>query len=73
MEILIFIFVHKVYLKLLPDFDLILKKILDRDKKALIVFIKDQWSVWYKILLNRWKKSININIDRIKFIDTIKC
>jgi predicted O-linked N-acetylglucosamine transferase (SPINDLY family) len=57
--------------KILPDFDLILKKILDKDKKALIVFIKDQWNVWYKILLNRWKKSIKVNIDRIKFIDRL--
>lgn len=57
--------------KILPDFDLIIKKILDRDKKALIVFIKDQWGVWYKILLDRWKKSIKTNIDRIKFVDRL--
>jgi predicted O-linked N-acetylglucosamine transferase (SPINDLY family) len=57
--------------KILPDFDLILKKILEKDKKAQLIFIKDQWDSWHKILLNRWKKSINKNLDRIKFVDRL--
>ena len=57
--------------KILPDFDSILKKILEKDKKAQLIFIKDQWDSWHKILLNRWKKSINKNLDRIKFIDRL--
>ena len=57
--------------KILPDFDQILKKILEKDKKAQIIFIRDQWNVWNKILFNRWKKSINKNLDRIKFIDRL--
>jgi predicted O-linked N-acetylglucosamine transferase (SPINDLY family) len=57
--------------KILPDFDQILKKILEKDKKAQLIFIRDQWNVWNKILFNRWKKSINKNLDRIKFIDRL--
>ena len=57
--------------KILPDFDLILKKILEKDQKAQLIFIKDQWDSWHKILLNRWKKSINKNLDRIKFVDRL--
>ena len=57
--------------KILPDFDEILKKILEKDKKAQIIFIRDQWNVWNKILFNRWKKSISKNLDRIKFIDRL--
>ena len=57
--------------KILPDFDLILKKILEKDKKALLIFIRDQWNIWNKILLNRWKKSIYKNLDRIKFINRL--
>jgi protein O-GlcNAc transferase len=57
--------------KILPDFDEILKKILEKDKKAQIIFIRDQWNVWNKILFNRWKKSISRNLDRIKFIDRL--
>ena len=57
--------------KILPDFDLILKKILEKDKKAQLIFIKDKWNSWNKILLNRWKKSINKNLDRIKFVDRL--
>ena len=57
--------------KILPDFDLILKKILEKDKKAQLIFIKDPWNIWNKILLDRWKKSINKNLDRIKFVDRL--
>lgn len=68
---------HNIYFcsqslfKILPDFDLILKKILEKDQRAQLIFIKDQWNSWYKILLNRWKKSINKNLDRIKFVDRL--
>ena len=68
---------HNIYFcsqslfKILPDFDLILKKILEKDQRAQLIFIKDQWNSWYKKLLNRWKKSINKNLDRIKFVDRL--
>ena len=57
--------------KILPEFDLIIKKILDQDKKALILFVKDEYQVWYKILLKRWSVSIKNNLERIKFVDKL--
>lgn len=57
--------------KILPEFDLIIKKILDQDKKAIILFVKDQYEVWYKILLKRWSISIKDNLERIKFVDKL--
>jgi predicted O-linked N-acetylglucosamine transferase (SPINDLY family) len=64
-------FCSQTLFKILPDFDLILKKILEKDKRAQLIFINDQWNSWNKILLNRWKKSINQNLDRIKFVDRL--
>jgi len=57
--------------KILPDFDLILKKILEKDKRGQLIFIKDQWNVWNKILIERWKKFFSKDLDRIKFIDRL--
>ena len=57
--------------KILPEFDLIIKKILDQDKKAIILFVKDEYEVWYKILLKRWSVSIKDNLERIKFVDKL--
>jgi len=57
-------------IKILPDFDIIIKKILFEDKKANIFFIKDSFNYQYKIFLNRLKKN-NIDVERIKFLDRL--
>jgi len=57
-------------IKILPDFDILIKKILLEDKKAKIFFIKDPFNYQYKIFLNRLKKN-NVNIDRIKFLERL--
>jgi tetratricopeptide (TPR) repeat protein len=54
--------------KILPDFDIVIKKILLTDKKSQIYFIKDQHNSWYKILQKRWKKNL-IDLNRIHFVD----
>ncbi len=55
--------------KIHPEFDLVLGKILEEDKKAKIYFIKDSDNIYYKKLLNRFKKNIKIDLNRIEFID----
>jgi predicted O-linked N-acetylglucosamine transferase (SPINDLY family) len=57
--------------KIHPDFDLILGKILQEDKKAKLYFIKDLNKTYYKKLLHRFKKNKKIDLDRIKFIEGI--
>ena len=66
-----YLYKHQQPLYLFYYFDLILKEILEKDKRAQLIFIKDQWNSWNKILINRWKKSINKNLDRIKFVDRL--
>ena len=53
--------------KIHPNFDLILKKILVKDKKAKIYFIKDGNQSLFKKLIERFKKTIGSDIDRIIF------
>ena len=55
--------------KIHPEFDLALGKILEEDKKAKIYFIKDSDNVYYKKLLNRFKKNTKIDLNRIEFIN----
>ena len=55
-------------MKLHPDFDEILKKILDNDKKATIYFIEDDDEVLSKKIYERLKNKIPNNIEKIKFI-----
>jgi protein O-GlcNAc transferase len=55
--------------KIHPEFDLVLGKILEEDKKAKIYFIKDSDNIYYKKLLNRFKKNTKIDLNRIEFID----
>ena len=57
--------------KIHPEFDLILEKILQEDKKAKIYFIKDLNNTYYKKLLSRFKNKKNIDLERIKFIDGV--
>ena len=55
--------------KIHPDFDLILGKILEEDKKAKLYFIKDLNKTYYKKLLTRFKKNKKIDLNRIEFIE----
>jgi len=57
--------------KIHPEFDLVLGKILEEDKKAKIYFIKDSDNVYYKKLLNRFKKNTKIDLDRIEFVNCL--
>tara|TARA_B100001093_G_scaffold503625_1_gene558255 strand:- start:2740 stop:3477 length:738 start_codon:yes stop_codon:yes gene_type:complete len=59
-------------IKIHPHFDVILKKILQNDKKAKITFIKDKENILTKKLLIRFKKNISNNLDRIIFLDQMK-
>ncbi len=59
-------------IKIHPHFDVILKKILQNDKKAKITFIKDKENILAKKLLIRFKKNISNNLDRIIFLDQMK-
>ena len=58
--------------KILPDFDIAVKKILEIDQKAVVVFIKDRNEHLNEKLFNRFKKLTPTNINRIKFIDRLK-
>ena len=55
--------------KIHPDFDDILKKILEKDKSAKLLFIKDKNKILFKKILQRLEKKIKIGFDRIKFLD----
>ena len=55
--------------KIHPDFDLIIGGIHEKDKKALIYFIKDLNQTLYLRLIERFKKNKKIDLNRIKFID----
>jgi protein O-GlcNAc transferase len=54
--------------KILPDYDSIIKEILEKDKKALIYFLEAPLNYWSKLLKERLGKIIKNNMDRIKFI-----
>ena len=56
-------------IKIHPNFDEILKKILEKDEKAKIYFIRDKNQILDKKLQKRFKKKINNDYNRIKFID----
>mgnify|MGYP003953377737 CR=1 FL=1 len=55
--------------KIHPDFDLIVDKILKQDRKAKIYFMKDTEDLLYKKLLNRFKTTISSDLNRIIFLD----
>ena len=58
-------------IKMHPDFDVVLKKILQKDKKAKIIFIKDEKGMLDKLVFERLKKIVPEHIDRINFIDRL--
>ncbi len=55
--------------KMHPSFDEAIKKILNKDKKAQIFFIKDRKENLSKMFFERLKKIIPENIERVNFID----
>jgi len=57
--------------KMHPSFDEAIKKILHKDKKAQIFFIKDRKEILSKMFIKRLKKIMTENIDRINFIDRL--
>ena len=57
--------------KMHPSFDEALKKILNKDKKAKIIFLKDRKEILSKLFFERLKKQIPENIDRINFINRL--
>jgi len=57
--------------KLHPDFDKIIEGIQKRDKNSIFYFIKDSNKALNNIFINRLKKNIKINIDRIHFSETM--
>jgi len=57
--------------KMHPSFDEAIKKILHKDKKAQLYFIKDGKEILSKMFFNRLKKKMPENIDRVNFIDRL--
>tara|TARA_A100001388_G_C28757446_1_gene495762 strand:- start:15 stop:1688 length:1674 start_codon:yes stop_codon:yes gene_type:complete len=58
--------------KLHPDFDEVIFKILKKDRKAKIFFIKDKNQAFYKKIFNRFQKKISQEIERITFMDPLE-
>ena len=58
-------------IKIHPDFDEIIKKILIKDKTGEILFIKDSKDILAKSLLDRLSKKGIKDLDRIKFLDRL--
>ena len=65
-------FCAQTLIKIHPNFDEILKKILQNDSKAKIIFIKDDQNILAKKLIQRFKKTIPNNSERINFINKMK-
>ena len=57
--------------KMHPSFDEAIKKILHKDKKAQLYFIKDDKEILSKMFFNRLKNEMPENIDRVNFIDRL--
>lgn len=58
--------------KLHPDFDEVILKILKKDKKAKIFFIKDKNESFYKKILNRLQKKLPQEINRVTFLSPLE-
>jgi len=57
--------------KMHPSFDEVIRKILTKDKKAKITFIKDREEILSKMFYERLNKIIPGEIDRVIFIDRL--
>ena len=65
-------FCSQTLIKIHPNFDEIIDKILIKDKKAKIFFIQDESKIISKKLFERFKKNIPLNYERINFINQLK-
>ena len=54
-----------------PSFDKAIKKILSKDRKAEMFFLKDKNKILYKQFYKRLKNTLGNEIDRVKFLDPI--
>ncbi len=54
-----------------PEFDDYLFDILKKDKKAILYLLKDTHKVYYLKLLERFKKNMNFDSDRVIFLDPL--
>ena len=57
--------------KMHPSFDEVIRKILQRDKRAKITFLKDRKEILSKMYYERLKKIIPSEIDRVVFLDRL--
>jgi len=58
--------------KILPDFDIVISKILNEDKKAIIFFIKDNFNYWFRLLKIRFQKNISKDhLNRVIFLNRL--
>ena len=57
--------------KMHPSFDKAIKKILSKDRKAEMFFLKDKNKILYKQFYKRLKNTLGNDIDRVKFLDPI--
>ena len=64
-------FCSQTLIKIHPHFDNIIKKILDEDKKAKILFIKDKNEILSKKLFERLKRIIPFKTDQITFLEQL--
>ena len=64
-----FYFCSQNLMKMHPHFDEIVGKILNKDKKSKIFFIKDNDEIMSKKLLKRFKKNSLIDLNRVKFFE----
>ena len=64
-------FCSQSLIKIRPCFDLIVKKILEKDRKAKVLFIKDQNQIFSNKLYERLKKNLTSNMDRVSFLEQL--
>jgi uncharacterized protein (TIGR03032 family) len=51
-----------------PDFDPILRGILERDPKAEIVFMEGKHGTWTNLLRQRWSRTLGRELDKVRFL-----
>lgn len=64
-------FCSQTLIKIHPNFDEIINKILIKDKKATIFFIRDEPEIISNKLFKRFKKNIPLHYERINFINKL--
>ncbi len=51
-----------------PDFDAILRGILERDPKAEMVFMEGKHAQWTNLLKDRWNRTLGRHMDQVRFL-----